>query len=198
MNDTVNRMNALSGAFTAPLIDGVYSICQDTTVLLDIHVLIRTLWEKQQYEEAMRLLSILSRLIPETVFSPSEQIAGKDESSIFLEQFLADCVEILAEYATYPRGPLFRGPGPPGLSPEGRPPPRPQATKGRTDPAGLRVDEKAGTYERTDKSPPRRESGGAGCLRQYEIQPSRSIAWPLPSVPWAVCRSTVYQAAVEL
>ena len=101
MNDTVNRMNALSGAFTAPLIDGVYSICQDTTVLLDIHVLIRTLWEKQQYEEAMRLLSILSRLIPATVFSPSEQIAGKDESSIFLEQFLADCEEILAEYATY-------------------------------------------------------------------------------------------------
>lgn len=34
--------------------------------------------------------------------------------------------------------------------------------------------------------------------RQCEIQPSRSTAWPLPSVPWAVIRSTVYQAAVEL
>ena len=100
MNDMVNRMNALSGAFTAPLIDGVYSICQETTVLLDIHVLIRTLWEKQQYEEAMRLLSILSSLTPETDFSPLEQIAGAEESGIFLEQFLADCEEILAGRAT--------------------------------------------------------------------------------------------------
>ena len=100
MNDTVNRMNALSGAFTAPLIDGVYSICKDTTVLLDIHVLIRALWEKRQYEEVMRLLSILLSLTPVTDFSPLEQIAGAEESSIFLEQFLADCEEILAEYAT--------------------------------------------------------------------------------------------------
>ena len=100
MNETVNRMNALSGAFAAPLMDGIYSLCQDRKILSDIHVLIRALWEKRQYEEAMRLLSILSRLIPKTVFSPSEQIAGKDESGIFLEQFLADCEEILAEYAT--------------------------------------------------------------------------------------------------
>ena len=28
--------------------------------------------------------------------------------------------------------------------------------------------------------------------------PARSTAWPVPSVPWAVVRSTVYQAAVEL
>jgi len=47
----------------------------------------------------MRLLSILSRLTPETAFSPLEQIAGAEESGIFLEQFLADCEEILTEYA---------------------------------------------------------------------------------------------------
>ena len=99
MNETVNRMNALSGAFAAPLLDGIYSLCQDKKVLSDIHVLTRALWEKQQYEEAMRLLSILSRLTPEAVFSPLGQIAGKEESGIFLEQFLADCEEILTEYA---------------------------------------------------------------------------------------------------
>lgn len=99
MNQTVNRMNALSGAFTAPLMDGIYSLCQDRKVLSDVHVLIHVLWEKQQYEEAMRLLSILSRLAPEMDFSPLEQIAGAEESGIFLEQFLADCEEILTEYA---------------------------------------------------------------------------------------------------
>ena len=99
MNETVNRMNALSGAFVAPLMDGMYSLCQDRKVLSDIHVLIRALWENQQYEEAMRLLSILSRITPETDFSPLEQIAGAEESGIFLEQFLADCEEILTEYA---------------------------------------------------------------------------------------------------
>lgn len=99
MNETVNRMNALSGAFAAPLMDGIYSLCQDKKVLSDIHVLIRTLWEKQQYEEAVRLLSILSSLTPETDFSPLEQIVRAEESGIFLEQFLADCEEILTEYA---------------------------------------------------------------------------------------------------
>ena len=99
MNETVNRMNALSGAFAAPLMDGIYSLCQDKKVLSDIHVLTRALWEKRQYEEAMRLISILSRLTPEAVFSPSGQIAGTEESGIFLEQFLADCEEILTEYA---------------------------------------------------------------------------------------------------
>lgn len=73
MNETVNRMNALSGAFAAPLMDGIYSPCQDRNALSDIHVLIRTLWEKRQYEEAMQLLSLLSRLTHETDFSPSEQ-----------------------------------------------------------------------------------------------------------------------------
>lgn len=96
-NLTENRMSILSGAFSAPFVDGLYSTCENTEVLTELYALLNTLCENNQYAEIIRLLCVLSTIMPTPAYQHLLQLTA-DEESVFVQQFIEDFYEILCEY----------------------------------------------------------------------------------------------------
>lgn len=96
-DQTENRMNLLSGACAAPIIDGIYSFCWSKETITDLYAVLHTLCEKELYPAAFRLLRVLLNVIP-TPDCKGLPLLTADEMPVFIQNFVEDFFEILREY----------------------------------------------------------------------------------------------------
>lgn len=96
-NQTENRMNILSGACAAPIIDGIYSLCESKETIADLYAVLYTLCEIKRYAEAYQILRVLCTVISISDFQDLPPLAA-DEMPIFIQNFVEDFFEILCEY----------------------------------------------------------------------------------------------------
>lgn len=97
-NQTTDYMNVLSGAVAAPLVDGLFLLCEDMTVLLELHSMLEGLYEGGRYTEGCQLLAVFSKIVLCEVPDFSTYLNKEGEMGIFLREFLEDFSEILCEY----------------------------------------------------------------------------------------------------
>lgn len=96
-NQIENRMGILSGAFAAPFVDGLYSACENVEVLTELYAFLNALCENNQFAEIIKLLRVLTAIMPMPAYQYQLQLTA-DEESVFAQQFMEDFYEILCEY----------------------------------------------------------------------------------------------------
>lgn len=82
-NQTENRMNILSGACAAPMIDGIYSLCESKETITDLYAILHTLCEIERYAEAYQILCVLCAVLPTSDCQDLLPLAA-DEIPIFI------------------------------------------------------------------------------------------------------------------
>lgn len=97
-NQTANDLNVLSGAVAASLIDGLFLLCEDMTVLLELYSMLDGLYENGRYAEGCQLLAVFSKIVLWEVPNFSAYLKSETEMNVFLREFLEDFSEILWEY----------------------------------------------------------------------------------------------------
>lgn len=97
-NQTTDYMNVLSGVVAAPLVDGLFLLCEDMTVLLELHSMLERLYEGGRYAEGCQLLAVFSKVVLWEVPDFSTYLNSEREMGVFLREFLEDFSEILCEY----------------------------------------------------------------------------------------------------
>lgn len=96
-NQTENRMNILSGACAAPIIDGIYSFCESKETITDLYTVLHTLYENGLSSEAYQILRVLCAVLPISDYQDLPPLAT-NEMPIFIQNFVEDFFEILCEY----------------------------------------------------------------------------------------------------
>lgn len=97
-NQTTDYMNVLSGAVAAPLVDGLFLLCEDITVLLELYSMLEGLYEGGRYAEGCQLLAVFSKIVLWQVPNFSAYLKHENGMDVFLREFLEDFSEILCEY----------------------------------------------------------------------------------------------------
>ena len=97
-NQTTDYMNVLSGAVAAPLVDGLFLLCEDMTVLLELYSMLEGLYGDGRYAEGCQLLAVFSKIVLWKVPDFSTYLKQESEMGVFLREFLEDFSEILCEY----------------------------------------------------------------------------------------------------
>lgn len=97
-NQTAGFMNTLSGAIAAPMVDGLFLLCEDITVLLEFYSMLEGLYESGRCAEGCQLLAVFSKIILWEVPDFSTHLENESEMGVFLREFLEDFAEILLEY----------------------------------------------------------------------------------------------------
>lgn len=97
LNQTENRMNILSGACAAPIIDGIYSFCESKEMITDLYTVLHTLYENRLSSEAYQILRVFCAVLPISDYQDLPPLAA-NEMPIFIQNFVEDFFEILGEY----------------------------------------------------------------------------------------------------
>lgn len=97
LNQTENRMNILSGACAAPIIDSIYSVCESKETITDLYAVLHHLYENELYSEAYQILRVLCAVLSISDCQDLPPLAA-NEMPIFIQNFVEDFFEILCEY----------------------------------------------------------------------------------------------------
>lgn len=93
-----NSINAISGAYTGPLIDGLYTEGQRAESMKDLYQALETLYELDCVEEAMRLIRGLFAITGVEYPYPIAVLDSlKPARELFVSEFLCDFYEIIEE-----------------------------------------------------------------------------------------------------
>ena len=96
-NQTENRMNILSGACAAQIIDGIYSLCESKKTVNDLYAALHALYENGLSSEEYQILHVLCAVLPISDCQDLPPLAA-NEMPIFIQNFVEDFFEILCEY----------------------------------------------------------------------------------------------------
>ncbi|MEY8275640.1 hypothetical protein [Blautia marasmi] len=93
-----NSINAISGAYTGPLIDCLYAVGQRAENKEDLYHALNTLYELDCAEEAMRLIRGLFAIAGMEYPYPIAVLDSlKQAREVFVSEFLCDLYEIIEE-----------------------------------------------------------------------------------------------------
>ena len=90
-------MNILSGACAAPIIDGIYSLCESKKTVNDLYAALHALYENGLSSEEYQILHVLCAVLPISDCQDLPPLAA-NEMPIFIQNFVEDFFEILCEY----------------------------------------------------------------------------------------------------
>lgn len=92
-------VNQISGVYTAPLIDGVSAMCDNSDTLEYLYQIMDTLAKHKEYASAFLCIRFLYAVTKEDVPDVLEKISEQsDKLKMYICEFMEDFFDILQEY----------------------------------------------------------------------------------------------------